>query len=227
MIKLPDGSFGDSLGDPGLFGRQRVAVSFSRAGVFGPTASAWLQWDGARNGFAVFDAQTGGARLAYTPGAGFDLIAAELSDQFSNDQVAGLDFDLRIRILPENDPRNLYSPAVAGAAPGDPRLNEQTNRFVAVTFRGEEPVQGGLIVDPHSLECPPDLYVHRLDFGDGFNASGQANLQLSDLVALLGDSPLLEALGSVTDGYEAAFSYAFGINGGLVAGYDTRTTNLD
>ena len=112
-------------------------------------------------------------------------------------------------------------------APGDARLNEPINRFVAVTFRGEDPVQGGLIVNPPSLDCPPDLYVYRLDFGDGFNSSGSANLRLNDLIGLLGDNPFLEAIGSVADDYEAEFSYAFGMNGGLIAGYDTRTADLE
>lgn len=114
--------------------------------------------------------------------------------------------------------------------PGDPRLNVQTNRFVAVSFLGEEPVQGGLIVTPPSLDCPPDLYVYRLDFGDGLNVSDSTTLRLTDLVGLLGDglgsSLLLDALGSVAQGYEAEFSYSFGLNGGLIAGYDTRTSDL-
>ena len=144
-------------------------------------------------------------------------------------QVPGKNFELNIRILPENDPNNLYMPDAEGGAvaTGDARLNEPINRFVAVTFRGEDPVQGGLIVNPPSLDCPPDLYVYRLDFGDGFNSSGSANLRLNDLIGLLGDNPFLEAIGSVADDYEAEFSYAFGMNGGLIAGYDTRTADLE
>jgi hypothetical protein len=238
VIKLPQNSFGDNLGVEGTFGRKRVAVSFDQPNLFIPASPAndntvWLEWDNSRAGFAVYDAPAAGNRLQYSQpvaATSFNLIAAELSDRFSSDNVAGQTFDLRIRILPENDPRNLYQPSVASAPAGDPRLNEQTNRFVAVSFVGEEPVQGGLVVTSPSLDCPPDLYVYRLDFGDGLNISDTTTLRLNDLVSLLGDSlgdsPLLDVLGSVTEGYEAEFSYSFGLNGGLVAGYDSRTSEL-